>query len=350
MNSAKRRVAAIVGATGMVGRRFAELLVDHPWFEIGMIVGHKSTGRPYGEAWDRKEKAVQDYYGTSLWTARPCPPSLGRVPVRSIDELLAAPSFDLIFSAVPPGFGEIEQEILNRGYTVFSNSPHGRFEEENPLVVAEVNGDEIRGQRFIKNPNCVTSGLSIVLAALRERYGLTEVSVVTFQSLSGKGDSTYPLELVLGNVYPLHGSTEHTEENITREIRRILRERVPISVSCNRVYVQEGHFVDLKLKTVKRIGGAAEVTELLRNYSPLEGVPLPSRPSRPIVIIEQPGRPRPRQDAQHAQGMAVAVGSLSTSDDVYDLRLQFVVNNLVRGAAGGAILNAELHLHRGALT
>ena len=337
---------AVLGATGMVGRRFAELLHDHPWFRLGMLIGHKSIGEPYGRVWARKEAAVSAHYWQGRLPGRPCPPALRDEPVRSVEDLLRAPPVDLVFSAVPQGFGEVEQAVLDRGHLMFSNSPHGRFEGGNPLVVAEVNGGEIERQRFIKNPNCVTSGLTLVLDAIGQRYGLEEVSAVTFQSLSGRGDALYELDLVQGNVYPLHGSSEKTEHFIQREVQRILGGEVRLSVSCNRVYVQEGHFVDVKLKTARPIESAAEAAETLAGYAPLVGLPLPSRPAHPIVIVDGPGRPRPREDADHGGGMAIAVGNISTADDVYDLRLQFVVNNLVRGAAGGAVLNAELYVHK----
>jgi aspartate-semialdehyde dehydrogenase len=337
----KKRVA-ILGATGMVGRRFAELLVNHPWFEIELLVGYKSIGERYQTVWERKEALMRQHYGQDFWTARPFPADLQRYRVASFDELLSSGSVELVFSAIHAGFGHLEDRLLARGFTIFSNSPHGRFEEKNPLVIAEVNGWRINGQTFIKNPNCVTSGLALTLAPLKERYGLAEVSVVTFQSLSGRGDAKYHPDLVVGNIYPLHLSDERTEEYIVQEVKTILGAQIPISVSCHRVYVQEGHLVDVKLKTVDRITDAREVAELFATYSPLKSLMLPSAPEAPILVSHEPGRPRPRQDAFHGRGFAVAVGGLSVADDVYDLRYKCAVNNLVRGAAGGAILNAEV--------
>lgn len=140
---------------------------------------------------------------------------------------------------MPLNVGGLEQELLATGYTVFSNSPYGRLEQGNPLVVTEVNGEEIKNQTFIKTPNCVTSGLALILAPIRAQYGLKGVSLVTFQSLTGKGDARYPRELVVGNIYPLHSSEENTEEYIRKEIHKIFREETPISISCNRVYIRK---------------------------------------------------------------------------------------------------------------
>lgn len=346
MNKPIRKRVAIAGSTGMVGRRFAELLVDHPWYEIAMLVGDKSTGESYGAVWERKEKSIRDYYGRDFWVARACPDQLKDRRVQSFDDLLKAKDIDFIFSAMPSHVWPMEHELLEMGYTLFSNSPYGRFDESNPLVVAEVNGDEIRGQRFIKNPNCVSSGLVLVLAPIRERYGLREVSVVTFQSLTGKGDAKYPRDLVVGNVYSLHDSDEQTEEYILAEVHKILREAISISVSCNRVYVQEGHLVNVKIKTVDRIKSSDEVSELLRSFNPLKNMMLPSGPVTPLAVINEAGRPRPRQDSYENKGMTVVVGGISIMDDVFDLRLQYVVNNLTRGAAGGALLNSELYMQK----
>src|SRR4029077_20546460 len=106
---------------------------------------------------------------------------------------------------------------------------------------------------------------------------------------------------------------------------------------------QEGHYVDVRLKTTREIGARGDVLELLAGYDPLKGLGAHSRPERPIVVIDERGRPRPSEDAFHHDGMAIGVGNVSIEDEVYDLRLTYVVNNLIRGAAGGAVLNAEVY-------
>jgi aspartate-semialdehyde dehydrogenase len=345
MRMEKRKVG-ILGATGAVGRRCAELLAFHPWFEIGMLVGTShSAGHDYEAVWTEKETALARHYGEAFWTPRLFPAALRGRMVQSFEELLRA-DIDIVLSSVPEHAGGLERQLIERGCTVFSNSPHGRFEEANPLVVPEVNGDVIGAQKLIKNPNCVTSGLVLVLAPLRERFGLRHVSVTTYQSLSGRGDAKYPRDVVHGSVLPLHGSDENTESYIKAEVKKILKApSLPCSVTCNRVFTQEGHYVELKVGTTRPVGSSAEVAELLLRASPPAVANLPSAPPYPLILVNDPGRPRPRSDAWHHYGMAVAVGNLSTQDEVHDLRLSFVVNNLVRGAAGGALLNAEFFLN-----
>ncbi|MGH9968606.1 MAG: aspartate-semialdehyde dehydrogenase [Pyrinomonadaceae bacterium] len=333
---------AILGATGMVGRRMSELLTDHPWFDVKVLVGFRSVQGSYLEAWDRKELSNQDYYGENFWKPRPFPAGLESRTVQSLDDLMKS-EVDLVFSAIPEQQGKIEQDLADAGNTLFSNSPYGRFEPHNPLIIPEINLGDLNKQRLIKNPNCVTSGLALVLYPLVKHYGVEEASAVTFQSLSGRGDAKYDKDLVLNNVYPLHDSDENTETYIQKEVKRILGTGFKLSVSCNRVFVQEGHFVDVKIKTVDRVNGKEEVARVLESFNPLEELHLPTSPKSPVVVLSEIGRPRPAQDSNVERGMSVVVGGIATDDEVYDLRLQLVVNNLVRGAAGGAILNAECY-------
>jgi aspartate-semialdehyde dehydrogenase len=335
-----RRKVAIIGATGMVGRRMASLLLNHPRFELGMVVGSDArTDESYQSVWEEKESALRRHYG-DFWREFPFPAALEGMRVSCFQELLRS-DCSIVFSSLPDRAGEREERLISNGQQVFSNSPYRRFSPEVALVVPEVNGDELGYTQLIKNPNCVSSGLLLVLAPLHARYGIREVVVTTYQSLSGRGDAKYRPDLVVDNVYPLHGSSEGTEQYIRREVGRILRQSFPVSVTCNRICVQEGHFVEVRIRTEQPIPSKSEVAELLANFDPLGGLGLHSSPTKPIVILSEAGRPRPAQDANHHAGMAIAVGNLSTDDEVFDLRLTYVVNNLVRGAAGGALLNAE---------
>jgi aspartate-semialdehyde dehydrogenase len=343
MREEKKRSVAILGATGMVGRRFAELLINHPWFELVTLVGDKSVNESYESVWERKEAQLQRHYGGDYWSVRPFPEALRGRRVASFEELLNSTSVDLVFSSIHANYGHLESELINRGFTVISNSPHRRLEEGVPLIVTEVNGDLIESQQYIKNPNCVTSGLALTVAPIIQRYGLREISIVTFQSLSGRGDAKYSQDLVVGNIYSLHGSEERTEEFIVGEIHKLFRDQIAISVSCNRVFVQEGHLVDVKLKTVDRISGIDEIARMFGEFDPIRHLKLPSGRHRPLHVTFERGRPRPRHDASHGNGFTVCVGGICVEDRVYDLRYQFVVNNVVRGAAGGAILNAEMY-------
>jgi aspartate-semialdehyde dehydrogenase len=245
----KKKRAAILGATGMVGRRFAELLVEHPWFEIGLLVGSGvSSGQTYRSVWEEKEQALVDHYGEASWTSRPydrAPRRHSRRPLHG--HRVGGHRLRVLVGA---------RERRPRGARADRPWLHGLLEQplrplqvDNPLVVPEVNRDEMEGKRFIKNPNCVTSGLVLILNPVQAEYGLEEISITTYQSLSGRGDAKYEKGLVIGNVYPLQGSTENTEIYIRKEVKKILHELSPFSVSCSRVGVQEGHYVDVRLKT-----------------------------------------------------------------------------------------------------
>jgi aspartate-semialdehyde dehydrogenase len=325
----------------MVGRRLAALLLQHPFFELDMAVGSNAkSGELYSSVWREKEEALHHHYG-EFWRKYPVPDRLNGLKVSSLDDLLRS-DCNVVFSSLPERASDVEETLLNSGRTVFSNSPYRRFDRDVALVVPEVNGERVRCCQLIKNPNCVTSGLVLLLAPLSSRYGLREVVVTTYQSLSGRGDAKYPPDLVLGNIYPLHRSAEGTEGYIRNEVKKILGAAFPISVTCNRTSVQEGHYVEVRVKTQREIDDVAEVCDLLAEFNPLRRLQLHTSPPEPIVILSEAGRPRPAQDSNHHQGMAVAVGNISIEDDVFDLRLTYVVNNLIRGAAGGALLNAEL--------
>ena len=336
-----RTKVAILGATGMVGRRLAQLLIGHPKFELAMLVGSETTaGVPYREVWEKKEQSLEEHY-PGLWHGQCFPEIFGNVRVAEFRDLLNS-DIEIVFSSVPEHAGRLEDQLLGDGRVLFSNSPYRRFDQDVPLIVAEVNGVTMKGERLVKNPNCVTSGLVLVLEPIRARFGLEAVVVTTYQSLSGKGDAKYAPELVVGNIYPLHKSKENTEGNINRELARILGSSFSTSITCNRTYVQEGHFVEVRIKTAMPISDVDEVAKILSSFHPLRDCGLHNSPQEPIVVLQEKGRPRPRQDAQHHGGMAIAVGNLSDEDGIFDLRLTYVVNNLVRGAAGGALLNAEL--------
>jgi aspartate-semialdehyde dehydrogenase len=335
---------AIVGATGMVGRRLAAMLIRHPRFHLKMVVGSdERKGQTYRAVWEQKERALREHYG-NFWREFSFPTAFEHLHVSSFADLLEE-ECPLVFSSVPERMGALEEALLARGRFVFSNSPYRRFDPAVALVVPEVNGDAIehaRATRLVKTPNCVSSGLIPILAALQARFGLREVVVTTYQALSGRGDAKYDRNLVLHNIYPLHGSVERTEELIGKEVRNILGSSFPLSVTCNRTCVQEGHFVELRIRTRSPIHDREEAARVLTEFRPLSDRMLPSGPRNPITLVSGQGRPRPNEDAHHEGGMAIAVGNLTTEDEIFDLRLTYVVNNLVRGAAGGLLLNAEI--------
>eukprot|EP00929_Paragymnodinium_shiwhaense_P008032 TRINITY_DN111959_c0_g1_i1.p1 TRINITY_DN111959_c0_g1~~TRINITY_DN111959_c0_g1_i1.p1 ORF type:complete len:517 (+),score=125.75 TRINITY_DN111959_c0_g1_i1:115-1665(+) len=351
----QRTPIGIIGGTGLVGRALAARLLTHPVFRLGPIVGSSATvGRPFEEVWKAKEKALVDHYGSDLWKPQPFPEGLSGVTVQSQEELEAS-DCRYVVSAVAPRLGHIEDSLQEKGFVVFSISPHARTLPENPLVVPEANGDtllnallenaNLQKQRvpLIKSPNCVTCGISVVLKAIDAAFGLEAVAVTTFQALSGRGDAMYEPSLVVGNVYPLTGTEERTDDYQRSELMRIFPQLARCSVTAHRVPVQTGHFVDLKVQLRTKVSSAEAAKDVLRNFNPLEGLDLPSQPKQPIVVVDEVGRPRPLPDADHEGGMAVAVGNVRANDGFFDLTLSVVLNNVVRGAWGAALINAELY-------
>jgi aspartate-semialdehyde dehydrogenase len=203
--------------------------------------------------------------------------------------------------------------------------------------------------RLFKSPNCVSCGLSLVLKAVQLRYGIDQVSVTTFQTLSGRGDLKYDLNLVKGNVYPLRGTIEDTDAYILREVKSIVGGDFKISVTAQRVFAQRGHFVDVRVKTKRPVGDVEEAIDAFEQFHPFRATPfegLPSVPNRPIRVVRDSGFPRPVQTVESEQneaGMSVFVGQVNTNDEVFDLTFSFVVDNIARGAYGAALINAECY-------
>lgn len=255
----------------------------------------------------------------------------------------------------------MEDKLIASGFDVFSISPHARTRPGVPLVVPEVNGLDLLREvqrrpkeagRLIKSPNCVSCGLCLVLDALRKAYGLDEISVTTFQSLTGRGDALYEKSLVVGNVLPLARTEEDTNRKIRDEVIRVLDEPdLKISVTAQRVYTQRGHFVDVRVKTKSPVPSDEHVALALEAYAPFASSPfasLPDSPSGgPIRVSMEPMWPRPVQAVERGMneedwGMAVHVGQICTDDRVFDVTLSFVVDNIARGAYGAALLTAEV--------
>src|SRR6266853_3956208 len=175
INLRSRLKVGLLGATGMVGRRMAQLLIDHPWFEPVIFVGSEaSIGKSYRLVWEYKEKLLQDHYGAQLWKLQQFPRALDGITIAGFQDLFDS-EIEIVFSSLPERAGCFEAALLDSGRTVFSNSPYRRFDDSAALVVAEVNGTEMSDRHLIKNPNCVTSGLALVLAPIASRYGLDTV-------------------------------------------------------------------------------------------------------------------------------------------------------------------------------
>jgi aspartate-semialdehyde dehydrogenase len=341
----------ILGATGTVGQRFVQLLEGHPWFELKWLgASDRSAGKPYGEA--------------ASWQLEGAPPA--GVAERTVEECLPGRGPRLVFSSMSGGLaGDIERDFAAAGHIVVSNSSHHRMTPDVPLLVPEINPGHLgllatqRRERgwsgaILTNPNCAAVVLVMPLAALCS-FGIKKVAVTTFQAVSGAGYPGVPSLDILGNVIPYIGGDE--ERKVESEPQKILGEleggRIrplpfTISASCNRVPSVDGHLISASIEFERR----PERGEILEALAAFSGVPqerrLPSAPKRPIHFTEAADRPQPRKDAGLERGMATVVGRLRECS-LFHWKFAALSHNVLRGAAGAALLNAELMKSEGLL-
>ena len=336
---------AVLGATGAVGQAFVRLLATHPWFElVEVAASERSAGRPYEEAarWIGDDAMPS---GVAKLTVLPCDPK----SVRSA----------IVFSALDSSVaGEVEAAFAKAGRAVLSNAKNYRMEPDVPLVIAEVNPDHLdlleiqRKNRkwkgaIVTNGNCAAIAAVMPLAPLHESFGVTKVFVATMQAVSGAGYPGVPSLDILGNVIPY---IKDEEPKLEAEVRKFLGRRVadrindaPIVVSAhtNRVPVEHGHTVVMSVE-LERKADIAEVAKVLSSWrGASEACGLPSSPERPLIVADQPDRPQPRRDVNAGNGMSVTVGRVRR-DTLFDVRLVALGHNIIRGAAGASVLNAEL--------
>jgi aspartate-semialdehyde dehydrogenase len=333
----------ILGATGMVGQRYIQLLEDHPWFEVTWLAASdRSSGKTYGEA--------------AKWRLdTPMPERIAKMTV-SPAEPEGAPK--IIFASVDAAIArEMEPKFAAAGCAVLSNSSAFRMTPNVPLVIPEINAEHLHlieeqpwrkesGGYMVTNPNCSTIGLVMALKPLEERFGIEQIFVSTMQAVSGAGYPGVPSMDILGNVVPYIGSEEEKMEEETLKLLGKLEGHgvtplaARITAHCNRVAVVDGHTECVSIK----LGKAATQAEILAawaEYKPLEGKNLPFAPQQPVHFNPNPDRPQPRLDANREKGMAVTVGRLRPCK-LLDWKFVVLSHNTVRGAAGATILNAEL--------
>ncbi len=348
----ERIPVAVLGATGSVGQRFIQLLERHPWFRVHEVVASdRSAGKRYRDAADwRLETQVPD--------------DVGALTVKSLGGELES---RLLFSGLDSSVaGEAEDLYASRGCAVISNSRNHRMDPDVPLMIPEINADHIeaiehqrrrRNSRgyIVTNPNCSVMGLAIALAPLHQRFGVETVQVTTLQAISGAGYAGVASYAILDNVIPYIGGGE--EEKIEIEPRKILGDwandrfadaPIRISAQVNRVPVIDGHLMTASV----RLREKASIDEIRNALESFTGEPqrlgLPVAPKRPIHYLDAADRPQPRLDRDRERGMAVTVGRLRPCP-LNDIRFVGLVHNTIRGAAGAAILNAELLEARGML-
>lgn len=354
----ERRIpVTVLGATGLVGQRLISLLDGHPWFEVaGVAASDRNLGARYGDA--------------VRWKVAESEP-----PAEVLDLQLSAPEPSaalpgrIVFSALPANEAQIiEPRFAAAGALVFSNASAYRMEDDVPLIVPEINPDHLgalavqreqRGWRgaLVTNANCSTIGLTLTLAPLLERFGLRRVLVTTLQAASGAGYPGVASLDLLDNVIPFIGGEEEKMESETRKILggwadgsfAPLGSDVRLSATCNRVAVREGHLETVSVELAEK----ASADDLLRAWREFSAEPqqrgLPSAPSPVLVYRDEEDRPQPVRDRLTGGGMAVTIGRLRPCD-VLDYKFVCLSHNTIRGAAGAALLNAELAYARGLLS
>jgi len=341
----------VLGATGAVGQKFVKLLENHPWFEITeLAASDRSAGKPYKDAtaW-RQSTPIPDALKEHV--VKPCAPGLdSHVVFSGLDSSVA---------------GEVEENFARAGYIVVSNSKNHRMDEDVPLLVPEINPDHldlIKTQRarrgwsgaIVTDPNCSTIGLVLPLAPLDRAFGVKRVIVTTMQALSGAGYPGHSAVDMIDNIIPFIGGEEDKLETEPRKILgrlegdQIRFAECQISAHTNRVFVEDGHTECVSVELDKK-PSLAEVARALADFTSLpQELKLPFAPARPILVTTDRDRPQPRFDRDAGNGMSAVVGRLRECP-VFDIRFVVLSHNTVRGAAGAAILNAELMKVRGDL-
>ena len=336
----------ILGATGMVGQQFIALLADHPWFTVDFLgASSRSEGKAYRDAaaWRLPNRLPEDVARRTVEASAP-----GKAP-------------KLVFSGLDSSVaGDIEKAFAEAGHIVVSNSRNYRMEPTVPLLIPEVNADhlkllEAQGKatgwkgRIVTNPNCATVVLAMALAPLRQ-FGLKASIVTTLQAISGAGYPGVPSWDILGNVIPfISGEDEKLETESNKILGTLVGDHVEyhpvrLSATATRVPVQNGHTASVSVRLEQRPTPEA----IIDAWTSFKGRPqelgLPTAPPQPIVYQTESNRPQPTVDVMRDGGMTITIGRLRPCP-LFDYKFVALGHNTIRGAAGAAILNAEL-MHR----
>lgn len=347
-----RRRVAVLGATGAVGQAFIRLLANHPWFELTEVAAsERSAGKPYADA--------------ARWIGNDAiPPGVGDLTVLPCDP--SRISADVVFSALDSSAAQdAEPAFARAGKVVLTNAKNYRMEPDVPLVIAEVNPsqlDIIAEQRrrrgwtgaIVANGNCASIVAALPLAPIHERFGITKLILMTMQAVSGAGYPGVPSLDILGNVIPF---IKDEEPKIEQEIQKFLGRvdgatvasaEFPVSAHANRVAVEHGHTICMSI-ALRDKAPAAEVQAAIADWC---GAPdargLPTAPARAVLVTDAADAPQPRRQVEAGSGMTVVVGRVRP-DPIFDVKLVAMGHNVVRGAAGASVLNAELMARRGLL-
>jgi len=337
--------AAVLGGTGMVGQLYVELLARNPWFEITAITGRSKVGKTVSEAYMGRGNIPEKYKDMEILPSDPT----------KIDA-------DIVFSCLPSSAAkEVEPRFAKAGFPVISDASAHRGWPDVPLIVPEINPEHlelIETQKknrkwdgfIVTTPNCTTVGFVMPLKALMDTYGLKYASLVSMQAVSGAGYNGVPSMAILGNIIPY---IDGEEDKVVEEPKKILGRlrdgsivpaEITIDATCTRAPTIVGHLEVIQVE-LSEDADVDDVKETLNTYKGLpQMLELPSAPKRPIHVFDEPDRPQPRLDADFGDvtGMVVTVGRLRRANRPRHFSFISLSHNLVRGAAGTAILTAEL--------
>ena len=329
---------AVLGVTGRVGQEYLHMIKNHPWFKIVEATG--------------KTKA-----GTKLAELVPgLPPDISSIEIKESDP--SKIESDLVFSPLPTNVAkEIESSFRKSGFGVVTDAAPHRMDKDVPLLIPEVNPDHLgllsgalkeKKGFVVATPNCTATGLAMTLKPLHDAYNLRRVVMTSFQALSGAGYPGVPSLDIQENVIPF---IESEEEKVAQETNKILgtfskrtqqivHSGIELYCSCNRVAVIDGHLESVYLESKENI---TDPEQVLAEFNGLpQKLKLPSAPKDPIVLRHEPNRPQPRLDRMAGSGMSTVVGRVRQGQDRKILQYHLLTHNTIRGAAGGAILTAEL--------
>jgi aspartate-semialdehyde dehydrogenase len=327
------------------------MLENHPWFEVAWLAASdRSEGKAYAEAARWRLKTAIPAAVAKMQVSPATPEGAPKVIFAALDSAIAA---------------ELEPRFADAGCAVVSNSSALRMQEDVPLVIPEVNAGHIKlidiqgwrkksGGYVVTNPNCSAIGLVLALAPIHQRFGLETVMAVTMQAISGAGYPGVASLDILGNVIPFIKNEEEKMEEETKKLlgqvngSKVIPGGFAMSAQCNRVAVEDGHTESISIRLKKK----AKAEEIIESWNAYRAEPqelkLPSAPERPVVYLDANDRPQPRFDIDMGAGMTTAVGRLRPCS-VLDWKFTVLSHNTIRGAAGAALLNAELLKAKGYL-
>ncbi len=338
-----KKKALVLGATGMMGQKFVELLANHPWFEVSAVAASdRSVGKTYSPITGGKNEPLEALRNLTVVEARP----------GAIDDP------DIVFSALPAEVASpIEEDFAKSGLPVFSNASSHRMDQYVPLLNPEVNSEHaslVEEQKrrmkwdgfIVANPNCTTAILTLSLKPLYDKFGLDTVVISSMQAISGAGYPGVASLDILENVIPF---VRNEEEKVERETNKILGEAhkpstITVSASCHRVPTIHGHIEAVFAKTQSPVTPEEAARTMSEFKSTPQKLKLPTAPLHPIVVRKEEDRPQTRLDVDEGRGMSVSVGRIRKDPAMKGVKYIVLGHNLVRGGAGCSILNAELLL------